>query len=143
MKICIAGATGAFGTKHLDAVAAIEGVDVISVVDVAEDRLQEVAENRGIAHWTTDLAESLARSDVEAVILATPTQLHTEQAIQCLEAGKHVLVEIPMADTLADATRLVEVQKNTGLVAMAAQLPFADHLAQRRGVEHPGQYGGA
>ncbi|MBT4939464.1 MAG: Gfo/Idh/MocA family oxidoreductase, partial [Rhodospirillaceae bacterium] len=101
MKICIAGATGAFGTKHLDAVAAIEGVDVISVVDVVEDRLQEVAENRGIAHWTTDLAESLARSDVEAVILATPTQLHTEQAIQCLEAGKHVLVEIPMADTLA------------------------------------------
>ncbi|MBT3990976.1 MAG: Gfo/Idh/MocA family oxidoreductase [Rhodospirillaceae bacterium] len=122
MKICIAGATGAFGTKHLDAVAAIEGVDVISVVDVVEDRLQEVAENRGIAHWTTDLAESLARSDVEAVILATPTQLHTEQAIQCLEAGKHVLVEIPMADTLADATRLVEVQKNTGLVAMAGHV---------------------
>jgi len=78
-----------------------------------------VAEKRGIAHWTTDLAESLKLPEVEAVILATPTQLHAAQAIHCLEAGKHVMVEIPMADNLADAERLVEVQKATGLVTMA------------------------
>ncbi|KJS37832.1 MAG: oxidoreductase [Rhodospirillaceae bacterium BRH_c57] len=119
MKICVAGACGAFGMKHLDAIAAIDGIEVTSVVGGAPDDVEGFAKERGIAHATKDLAESLARDDVDAVILATPTQVHAAQAIQCLEAGKHVLVEIPMADTLADAKRLVEVQKRTGLVAMA------------------------
>lgn len=119
MKICVAGACGAFGMKHLDAIAAIDGIEVTSVVGGAPDDVEGFAKERGIAHGTKDLAESLARDDVDAVILATPTQVHAAQAIQCLEAGKHVLVEIPMADTLADAKRLVEVQTKTGLVAMA------------------------
>ena len=119
MKICVAGAAGAFGIKHLDAINAIGGIEVVSVVGHAEESTRSVAEKRGIPHWSTDLAESLARPDVEAVILSTPTQLHAAQAIQCLQAGKHVMVEIPMADNLADAERLVQVQKETGLVAMA------------------------
>ncbi|WP_042703887.1 Gfo/Idh/MocA family oxidoreductase [Azospirillum sp. B506] len=119
MKICVAGAAGAFGVKHLEAVAAIDGIEVVSVVGGGPDDIEGFAKARGIAHWTKDLAESLERTDVEAVILATPTPVHASQAIQCLEAGKHVLVEIPMADTLADAERLVAVQKATGLVAMA------------------------
>ncbi|GAB4349066.1 MAG: hypothetical protein Kow006_10320 [Gammaproteobacteria bacterium] len=119
MKICVAGAPGAFGNKHMDALAAIDGVEVVSVVGHKADSTRETAEKRGVPHWTTDLAESLALPEVEAVILATPTQLHASQAIQCLEAGKHVMVEIPMADNLADAERLVQVQKETGLVAMA------------------------
>jgi len=119
MKICVAGAAGAFGIKHLDAIAAIDGIEVVSVVGHAEESIRAVAEKRGIQHWSTNLAESLARPDVEAVILSTPTQLHAAQAIQCLQAGKHVMVEIPMADNLADAERLVQVQKETGLVAMA------------------------
>ena len=119
MKICVAGAAGAFGIKHLDAIAAIGDIEVVSVVGHAEESIRAVAEKRGIPHWSTDLAESLARPDVEAVILSTPTQLHAAQAIQCLQAGKHVMVEIPMADNLADAERLVQVQKETGLVAMA------------------------
>ncbi|HYH37854.1 MAG TPA: Gfo/Idh/MocA family oxidoreductase [Azospirillum sp.] len=119
MKICVAGAAGAFGMKHLEAVAAIDGVEVVSVVGGGPDDIEGFAKERGIPHWTKDLAESLARPEVEAVILATPTQVHAAQAIQCLEAGKHVLVEIPMADTLADAERLVAAQKATGLVAMA------------------------
>ena len=119
MKICVAGAAGAFGIKHLDAINAIDGVEVVSVVGHAEESTRSVAEKRGIPHWSTDLAESLARPDVEAVILSTPTQLHAAQAIQCLQAGKHVMVEIPMADNLADSERLVQVQKETGLVAMA------------------------
>ncbi|MBP2315350.1 Gfo/Idh/MocA family oxidoreductase [Azospirillum soli] len=119
MKICVAGAAGAFGIKHLDAIAAIDGIEVVSVVGGEPDDIEGFAKERGIPHATKDLAESLARTDVEAVILATPTPVHASQAIQCLEAGKHVLVEIPMADSLADARRLVEVQKNTGLVAMA------------------------
>jgi len=119
MKICVAGAAGAFGTKHLDAIAAIEGIEVASIVDPVADVAKKVADTRGVAHYTTDLAESLARDDVEAVILATPTQLHATQAIQCLHSGKHVLVEIPMADNLADGERLVQVQQQTGLIAMA------------------------
>lgn len=119
MKICVAGASGAFGLKHLDALAIIEDVEVVSVVGSPNADMEAFAKQRNIPHWTNDLAESLARPEVEAVILATPTQLHALQAIQCLQARKHVMVEIPMADNLADAERLVEVQKQTGLIAMA------------------------
>ena len=119
MKVCVAGAAGAFGIKHLDAIACIPGVEVVSVVGHGEESIKTLAEQRQIAHWATDLAVSLARPEVEAVILSTPTQLHAAQAIQCLKAGKHVMVEIPMADNLADAEELVRVQKETGLVAMA------------------------
>jgi 2-hydroxy-4-carboxymuconate semialdehyde hemiacetal dehydrogenase len=119
MKICVAGAAGAFGIKHLDAIAAIPGIEVVSVVGHGVDSIKALAEQRKIAHWATDLGESLARPEVEAVILSTPTQMHASQAIQCLKAGKHVMVEIPMADNLADAEELVRVQKETGLVAMA------------------------
>ena len=119
MRICVAGAAGAFGVKHLEAVAAIDGIEVVSVVSGEPDDIEGFAKARGIPHWTKDLAESLERSDVEAVILATPTPVHAAQAIQCLEAGKHVLVEIPMADSLADAERLVAAQRASGLVAMA------------------------
>ncbi|MFI8582856.1 Gfo/Idh/MocA family oxidoreductase [Ectopseudomonas khazarica] len=119
MRICIAGASGAFGMKHMDAVAAIDGAEVTSVVGTDENAIRAFAQERGVAHYCTDLADALARDDVDAVILATPTQLHAAQAIQCLEAGKHVMVEIPMADNIEDARRLVETQKRTGLVAMA------------------------
>jgi len=119
MKVCVAGAAGAFGIKHLDAIAAIPGIEVVSIVGHGAESIRSLAQERKIAHWSTDLAQSLALPGVEAVILSTPTQLHASQAIQCLEAGKHVMVEIPMADNLADAERLVRVQKQTGLVAMA------------------------
>lgn len=121
MRVCVAGAAGAFGKKHLDALSAIDGVTVTSVVG-RDDAIDAFAKERGIGHWTTDLNESLARSDVDAVILSTPTQLHAAQAIACLEAGKHVLVEIPMADSLVDSEALVAAQKKTGLVAMAGHV---------------------
>ncbi len=121
MRICVAGAMGAFGLKHLDALSNIEDVVVTSVVGTKPDAIAEFAKERGIGHATTDLAESLARDDVDAVILATPTQMHASQSIQCLEAGKHVMVEIPMADNLEDSLKLVETQKRTGLVAMSGQ----------------------
>ena len=119
MRICIAGAAGAFGKKHMDAIATIEGAEVTSVVGSNLDSIKAFAAERQIPHYTTDLAESLKRDDVDAVILATPTQMHAAQSIQCLEAGKHVMVEIPMADNYEDAKRLVETQQRTGLVAMA------------------------
>ncbi len=117
MKICLAGA-GAFGVKHLEALAKIDGVEVVSLIGRTLEPTQEVARKFGVAHVTTDLAESLGRNDVDAVILATPTQLHAAQARECLRAGKHVQVEIPLADNLDGALAVDRAQKETGLVAM-------------------------
>jgi 2-hydroxy-4-carboxymuconate semialdehyde hemiacetal dehydrogenase len=118
MKICVAG-QGAFGVKHIEAIQKIDGVEVVSLAGGSPESTAEVAKKFGIEHWSTDLAECLARPGVEAAILATPTQMHASQTEQCLRAGKHVQVEIPMADNLADAERVVRLQKETGLVAMA------------------------
>src|SRR5665213_946135 len=118
MKICVAG-QGAFGVKHLEAIAKIGGIEVVSLAGGNPAGTEEVAKRFGIPHWTTNLAESLAQPGVEAAILTTPTQMHADQAEQCMRAGKHVLVEIPMADSLKDSARLVRVQTETGLVAMA------------------------
>lgn len=117
MKICIAG-EGAIAQAHLDALAAIEDVEVVSIAGGDAGDTAALAKARGIPHWTLDLAESLARPGVEAAILATPTPIHARQTEQVLRAGKHVLVEIPMADSLADSERLVELQRRTGLTAM-------------------------
>ncbi len=122
MRICVAGAAGAFGLKHLDALGQIDNVEVTSVVGAPADNMAEFATQRGIGHSTIDLAQSLERDDVDAVVLATPTQLHAAQAIQCMKAGKHVLVEIPMADTLEKSREVVRVQQETGLVAMVGHV---------------------
>jgi 2-hydroxy-4-carboxymuconate semialdehyde hemiacetal dehydrogenase len=122
MRICVAGAYGAFGLKHLDALANIDGAEVTSVMGPTAAKIEALAKERGIGHWATTLEDCIARDDVDAVILATPTQMHADQAVACMEAGKHVLVEIPMADSLADSQRLVDKQKQTGLVAMAGQV---------------------
>ncbi len=117
LKVALAGA-GAFGIKHLDAIKLIDGVEVVSLVSRDLAKTQDVAAKYGIAHVTTELAASLAIKEVDAVILCTPTQMHAAQAIACLQAGKHVQVEIPLADRLADAQAVAALQKNTGLVAM-------------------------
>ncbi len=117
IKVALAGA-GAFGTKHLDAISVIDGIEVISVVGRELDKTKDVAARYGIPHVTANLADSLALPGVDAVILCTPTQMHAAQAIACLEAGKHVQVEIPLADSLKDAEEVVRVQKRTGKVAM-------------------------
>ncbi len=122
MRICVAGAYGAFGLKHLDALANIDGVTVTSVMGPTQAKIEALAAERGIGHAGTTLEECIARDDVDAVILSTPTQLHAQQAIACMKAGKHVLVEIPMADTLTDSQEIVRVQQETGLVAMAGQV---------------------
>jgi 2-hydroxy-4-carboxymuconate semialdehyde hemiacetal dehydrogenase len=118
IKIAMAG-QGAFGIKHLEALAQIPDVQVVSLTGGNPQQTEEVAKKFGIPHWTGNLAESLAQPGVEAAILATPTQMHAEQTIQCLRAGKHVQVEIPMSDSAADAERVLKVQQETGLIAMA------------------------
>ena len=118
IKVALAGA-GAFGSKHLDGIKLIDGVEVISLVGRELAKTQEIAAKYGIAHVSTDLADSLAIKEVDAVILCTPTQMHAAQTLACLQAGKHVQVEIPMADSRQDAQAIVAMQKQTGLVAMA------------------------
>jgi 2-hydroxy-4-carboxymuconate semialdehyde hemiacetal dehydrogenase len=117
IKVALAGA-GAFGIKHLDGIKNIDGVEVVSLISRDLDKTKEVADKYGIGHVTTDLADSLAMKEVDAVILCTPTQMHAEQTLACLKAGKHVQVEIPLADNLKGAEAVVALQKQTGLVAM-------------------------
>ena len=118
MKICVAG-QGAFGVKHLEAIAKIDGIEVVTLAGGNPAGTEDVAKKFGIPHWTSDLGESLKQPGVEAVILATPTQMHAKQAEQCMRAGKHVQIEIPMADSLVDSERILKVQQETGLIAMA------------------------
>jgi 2-hydroxy-4-carboxymuconate semialdehyde hemiacetal dehydrogenase len=117
IKVALAGA-GAFGIKHIEGIKNIQGVEVVSLIGRELPKTQEIAAKYGIQHVTTQLADSLALKEVDAVILCTPTQMHAAQTIQCLKAGKHVQVEIPLSDSWKDAQAVIDVQKTTGLVAM-------------------------
>jgi 2-hydroxy-4-carboxymuconate semialdehyde hemiacetal dehydrogenase len=117
MKVILAG-VGAFGQKHLDAIKAIGGIEVVSLVGRDIEATRNAAEKYGVPHHTTDLQAALARPGVDAAILCTPTQMHAEQALQCMEAGKHVQVEIPLADSWAGAEGVQRMQERTGLVCM-------------------------
>ena len=122
MKICVAGAYGAFGLKHLDALKNIEGIEVSSVMGPNKAKIESLAEERNIPNARTTLEESISEDNPDAIILATPTQAHAEQAIACMNAGKHVLIEIPMADSLEDSNRVVDKQRETGLTCMAGHV---------------------
>ena len=134
IKVALAGA-GAFGIKHLDGIQHIDGVEVVSLISRELDKTKEVAAKYGIAHVTTDLADSLALPEVDAVILCTPTQMHASQTLACLKAGKHVQVEIPLCDVLADGEEVVRVAQHSGLVAMCGHTrrfnPSHQYVQQR------------
>ena len=117
MRIALAGA-GAFGEKHLDGLKLIDGVEITSIISRTAEQAAAVAAKYGAKHSSTELEDALARDDVDAVILCTPTQLHAAQAIACMAAGKHVQVEIPLADSRADAEAVLRTQQETGLVCM-------------------------
>ena len=119
MKICVAG-QGAFGQKHLDALKRIQGVEVTSLVGGNQDSTAAVAKKYGIPHYTGDLSEGIKRAD--AVILTTPTKMHFRQGEQVMRAGKHVLVEIPVTDSVEDAENLVKIAKETGVTAMGGHV---------------------
>jgi len=121
MKVALAG-QGAFGQRHLEAIQNIPDVEVVSLTGGRPESTREIAEKFHIPHWTSDLGATLAQPGVEAVILASPTQIHADLAEQVMRAGKHVLIEIPVADSVADSERIVEVQRETGVVAMAGHV---------------------
>ena len=117
MRVGVAG-QGAFGQKHLEAMANIPGIEVITLTGGNQAATEGVAKKFKVPHWTGDLAESLKQAGLEAMILATPTGMHAKQGEQCMRAGKHVQIEIPIADSLADSERLLKVQRETGVVCM-------------------------
>ncbi len=119
MKICVAG-QGAFGQKHLDALKRIPDVEVTSLVGGNQDSTAAVAKKYGIPHYTGELSEGIKRAD--AVILTTPTKMHFRQGEQVMRAGKHVLVEIPVTDSVEDAENLVKIAKETGVTAMGGHV---------------------
>src|SRR5471030_1092789 len=119
MRICVAG-QGAFGQKHLDALKRIQGVEVTSLVGGNQDSTAAIAKKYGVPHFTGDLSEGIKRAD--AVILTTPTKMHFRQGEQVMRAGKHVLVEIPVTDSVEDAENLVKIAKETGVTAMGGHV---------------------
>src|SRR5260370_40591730 len=128
MKICVAG-KGAFGQKHLDALKRIAGVEVVSLIGGNPAGTEDVAKKYGIKHWGKDLGEGIARAD--AVILATPTQMHRAQGEQVMRAGKHVLIEIPIADNVEDSEALAKIAKETGVTAMGGHVRRFNPRPQR------------
>ncbi len=122
VRIGVAGANGAFGSKHLDALSQIDNVEIVAAMATTLEKANGVADKYSIPNRFDNYDDMLGMADLDAVILATPTQIHAEQGIKAMAAGKHVLIEIPMADTLADSEALVAKQKETGLVAMAGHV---------------------
>ena len=100
IRIGVAGANGAFGTKHLEALTSIDAADVTAVMATSMEKANRSADQFGVQFRFNDYDTMLASGEIDAVILATPTQLHAEQGIKAMDAGLHVLVEIPMADCL-------------------------------------------
>ena len=118
VNIAVVG-LGAFGQKHLDGLVNIPDAKILYVAHSKQDVADEVAAKYGAKRGFTDYTELLAQPDLDAVILCTPTQMHHAQTIEALRAGKHVQVEIPMGDNLAGVQEIVDVQQQTGLIAMA------------------------
>jgi len=140
IQVALAG-VGAFGLKHLDGIKNIPNVKIVSLIGREPEKTNKAAAQYGVGHTTTDLAESLAINDLDAVILCTPTQMHAAQTSQCLRAGKHVQVEIPLADSLAGAQQAVGLQKQTGrhvrpYSALQSEPSVCSRKDSRRRVQH-------
>lgn len=122
IRVGVAGANGAFGTKHLEALSAINEAEISAVMATSMAKADKVGDDFSVPHRFDNFEALIACEAVDAVILATPTQMHAAQGIAAMDAGKHVLVEIPMADTLADSQKLVDKQQQTGLIGMAGHV---------------------
>jgi len=122
IKVGVAGANGAFGTKHLEALAAIASVEIVAVMATSMDKANQAAAPFSVPLRFDDYDDFVTSDALDAIILATPTHLHAAQALKAMDAGKHVLVEIPMADNLADSEKLVAKAAETGLVGMVGHV---------------------
>jgi len=117
-RVAVVGAAGAFGMKHLDGLAHIEDAEVTVVSATSQEKADAVAAQYGVANALVGFEAVLERDDVDAVILATPTGLHAGQTQAVLAAGKHVQVEIPLADSVADAEATLAAAEASDRIAM-------------------------
>jgi predicted dehydrogenase len=106
---------GAISTQHIEAIEVLEGTRLVGVVSASADRARTVGERHGVP-WSTRLEDLLERDDVDAVTICTPSGMHPAQALAALRAGKHAMVEKPIALTVADADAVVREGRQRGLV---------------------------
>ncbi len=117
MRVLLAGA-GAYGAQHGACLRGMDGIELICLVDPDMSRARHLAKSLDFENIESSLPSALERHSCDAAVLATPTQLHAQQTIQCLKAGLHVQTEIPLATSLADVQAVLEAQRAAGLVAM-------------------------
>lgn len=110
--------SGLFGERHAQAYSRHHAVDFVAVCDLNGERAKAISEKYGAQRWTSDYREVLADPSVRAVSIATPDHLHREVAIACAEAGKHILVEKPLATTVEDAIAIDKAARDAGVTLM-------------------------
>ena len=119
VRVGLIGA-GGIAQTHCRAIADVEGSEIVAVADVFKDKAEKTAKKWNIPHVYDDYREMLAKEDIEAVVVATYNQAHREPTVDSLQAGKHVLVEKPMAATLEDAAAMTRAARATDKLLMVA-----------------------
>jgi len=109
---------GLFGERHAQAYSRHHAVDFAAVCDLDEARAKRVAEAYGAGRHTTRLDDILSDPAIHAVSIATPDHAHRAVAVACAEAGKHILVEKPLATTVDDAEAIVAAAARAGITLM-------------------------
>jgi UDP-N-acetylglucosamine 3-dehydrogenase len=126
LKLAVVGA-GDFGVRYVRALKALSGVEVKWVCSRTPSRCRQVAEDLGVPRWTTDLAQICRDPEVVGVCVVTPEASHRDIAVAALEAGKHAIVEKPLATTEADGLAMVEAARRSGKLLMTAFLIRFDY----------------
>jgi predicted dehydrogenase len=140
LRIGLVGA-GAISTQHLEAIEALPSTRLVAVMSASPEHAQAAGESQGVP-WTTRLEELLEREDVDAVTICTPSGLHPAQALAALRAGKHVLVEKPLALTVADADAVIaEAQRRGRVVAVVSQRRFEPAVRTLKAAVDAGRLG--
>ncbi len=121
LQLAVAG-VGDFGTRYVRALRGVSGVDVRWVMARDLGRTKAAAAALDVPRWTVDVAEVCADPEVDAVVVVTPEAAHRAIAVVALEAGKHVIVEKPLATTDEDAAAMVEAARASGKLMMTALL---------------------
>jgi len=103
---------------HLKSIKEVEDVTVTAVADLDRPRMEDVQRKAGAEKGYTDTKELLADPDVEAVAINTPPRFHESLVLEAIEAGKHILCEKPLAQTIEGCRKIGDAQKGTGLVVL-------------------------
>jgi len=141
-KIAIVGLGGIAQLVHLPILSKLKNVDIVSVAEINKNRLNTVSEKFNIKKKFTDYKELLEKSDFDAAVIATPTNTHHDIAIDFLKAGKHLLIEKPIARTLSEAKKIEEAaQKYNCTVMVGMNLRFRPDAMLLKSLINSGELG--